>query len=179
MAEDVPDKNRRLFVAVAVTGSCAIAAAVAGPGAVFVAAPLADKGSGGRRFAVGKLDDLTQGVPTKVTLIGDEVDAFTRAEKRKLGAVWLLRTGPREVQALSAICPHLGCSIDVQAGEAGKAPGFACPCHESGFALAGARLSGPSPRGMDALPVEIAADGALTVTWKRYRIGVEKQEEIG
>lgn len=176
----VAEPNRRAFVVAAAAGSACLCAAVAVPGAAFVGAPLAGGGKGGgQRFSVGNLDDLTLGVPRKVTLIGDEVDAFTRAEKRKLGAVWLLRTGPREVRALSAVCPHLGCSIDGQPEVGGKVPGFACPCHESGFDLAGARTSGPSPRAMDGLPLEVAADGALTVTWKRYRIGVAGQEELG
>lgn len=175
-----PSPSRRGFVVVAAAGSACLCAAVAIPGAAFVGAPLVrGGGAGGRRFAVGHLDDLTVGVPRKVTLVGDEVDAFTRAEKRKLGAVWLLRTGPREVRALSAVCPHLGCSIDSQPEVGGKVPGFACPCHESGFDLAGARTSGPSPRAMDPLPLDVGADGALTVTFRRYRIGVAAQEELG
>ena len=168
------DPNRRLFVAVVATGTCAMAAAVAIPGAAFVGAPaFAEKGRGGRRFRVGSLDDFAIGDARRVSIVGDEVDAFTRAEKRRLGAVWLLRTGPREVRAWSAICPHLGCSIDKSGS------GFGCPCHDSAFDATGARASGPSPRGMDPLPLEIAPNGDLTVTWTRYRIGVAGQEEIG
>lgn len=154
-------------------------AAGAIPAAAFVAAPAGSAGGSGLRFTVGNVADLKAGVPKKVAVVGDEVDAWTRAKNRKLGAVWLLRTGEREVRALNVTCPHLGCAIDVVTGADGKATSFTCPCHDSSFKLGGERETGPSPRDMDPLPVEIGKDGEVVVTFKRFRIGTEAREEIG
>ena len=65
-------------------------------------------------------------------------------------------------QVVSPICPHAGCEVlwEQQANR------FACPCHESYFAADGSRISGPSPRGLDALPSRVQ-DGKLQV---QYRI---------
>ena len=63
-------------------------------------------------------------------------------------------------QVLSPICPHEGCEVlwDGQRNQ------FACPCHESYFAADGARISGPAPRGLDALPSRVQ-DGNLQVQY--------------
>jgi rieske iron-sulfur protein len=66
------------------------------------------------------------------------------------------------VLAYSAICPHTGCEVvnwlaDKQVLD--------CPCHNSEYdPKAGARvISGPSPRGLAALPLRITDDGKLSV----------------
>lgn len=63
-------------------------------------------------------------------------------------------------QVISAICPHEGCEVlwEFQRNR------FSCPCHDSYFAADGARISGPSPRGLDALPSRIQ-DGKLQVQY--------------
>ena len=63
-------------------------------------------------------------------------------------------------QVLSAICPHKGCEVvwEQQRNQ------FSCPCHESYFAADGAKISGPSPRGMDQLPARVQ-DGKLQVQY--------------
>ncbi|MBI2391114.1 MAG: Rieske (2Fe-2S) protein [Deltaproteobacteria bacterium] len=171
-------QRRRALLAIA-AGGCAVAAAAGAPTIIAVVAPARSAGGDGARYVVGKLDDLAIGVPRKVAIIGDEIDGWTRAPKRKLGAVWLHRRGERDVQAFSVTCPHLGCAIDVAIDGAGKASGYECPCHDSSFGLDGARGSGPSPRGMDPLPVDIAPDGAVSVIFKRFRIGTREREELG
>jgi Rieske Fe-S protein len=173
------DPARRRFLAVAGAAGCAAVAAAAVPAAVLVAAPASGGGPGGLRFPLGKLEDLKVGVPKKVVIVGDEVDAWTRAQNRRLGAVWVLRTGEREVRALSVTCPHLGCAIDVVTDDGGKAKSFTCPCHDSSFALSGDAESGPSPRGMDPLPIEIGKNDEVTVVFKRFRIGGATREELG
>jgi Rieske Fe-S protein len=64
-------------------------------------------------------------------------------------------------QVLSPICPHEGCEV---AWEQARNR-FACPCHESYFTAEGARLSGPAPRGLDALPARVQ-DGKLQVQYR-------------
>ena len=167
------ETGRRGFIVIAAGGTCAIAGAIGIPAALFVAAPLSVADAPGKRYVVARLEELEIGVPKKVPIVGDEVDAWTRAKDRRLGAVWLLRAGPKEVRALSVVCPHLGCGVEV------TATGFGCPCHDSAFDRNGQRVAGPSPRAMDSLPVEVSAEGEIAVTFKRFRTGVERSEEIG
>ena len=68
-------------------------------------------------------------------------------------------------QVLSTICPHAGCEVSWEESR----NRFACPCHESYFAADGSRLSGPAPRGLDALPSRVQ-DGKLQV---QYRVDGE------
>ena len=49
----------------------------------------------------------------------------------------------------SPICPHLGCYYNYDA----SANKFVCPCHGSQFDQYGARLAGPTARGLDPLPL--------------------------
>jgi cytochrome b6-f complex iron-sulfur subunit len=57
--------------------------------------------------------------------------------------------------ALSLICPHLGCTVRLEA------EGYACPCHGSRFNLDGSLQNGPASQPMEALEVEETADGNL------------------
>ena len=60
-------------------------------------------------------------------------------------------------EALSAICPHLGCSV-TDANEE-----FNCPCHGSRFELNGAYKQGPANDSLRKLSVEAAGNGRLTL----------------
>ena len=64
-------------------------------------------------------------------------------------------------QVLSTICPHAGCEVSWEQ----STNRFACPCHDSYFAADGSRLSGPAPRGLDALPSRVQ-DGKLQVQYR-------------
>jgi rieske iron-sulfur protein len=91
----------------------------------------------------------------------------------RLNKVLLLRLDPAEldaqtaersadgVVAYSAICPHTGCEVVNWYSDRHI---LECPCHNSQYdPKAGARvISGPSPRGLAALPLRIA-DGRLMV----------------
>ena len=68
-------------------------------------------------------------------------------------------------QVLSAVCPHEGCEV---AWEQNRNR-FSCPCHESYFAADGSRISGPSPRGLDPLPVRVQ-DGTLQVQYTSQEV---------
>ena len=63
-------------------------------------------------------------------------------------------------RALSAVCPHLGCTV----GEQGA--GYHCPCHGSRFAADGGNLSGPAPRPLSWRPLMWSGDKALIVDLK-------------
>jgi menaquinol-cytochrome c reductase iron-sulfur subunit len=170
------DEDRRRFLKVA---TCAIGGgvglAVAGPFVTLIAAPA------GKVTVTAPTDPLDLGAaeqfrvgaePRKVDVVAPMVkDAWIAARNVVLGAAWIRRTAPDKIVALSAICPHLGCSIgwDTSAGN------FLCPCHDSRFSPEGDKLNGPSERGMDELPVEVR-DGRLQLTWVRYKTGQTTRE---
>jgi cytochrome b6-f complex iron-sulfur subunit/menaquinol-cytochrome c reductase iron-sulfur subunit len=129
-------------------------------------------GGGERWIRVGRLEALPEGKPTRLKVVGIDRDAFTVAHGQ-LGSVWVMRQG-KEVRALSAECPHLGCSIDIT----GEGKGFSCPCHTSHFSLQGAAESGPSRRSMDELATRVV-DGFIEVDFKRFRQGVSEKVAVG
>ncbi len=108
--------------------------------------------------------------PIRVEVLAPLVkDAWTTARDVVLGAAWI-QTQNKQLVAYSAVCPHLGCGI----GFVGNA--FNCPCHDSKFALSGERMTGPSKRGMDPLPVEVV-NGRLRLTWVAYKLDTSDREK--
>jgi Rieske Fe-S protein len=170
------DEDRRKFLKVA---TCAIGGgvglAVAAPvltlladpaGKVTVTTPTAP-------LDLGLADRFRAGAePLKVDIVAPLVkDAWTAARNVVLGAAWVRRTAPDRIVALSAVCPHLGCTVGWDAA----AGGFLCPCHDSRFSPEGQKLTGPSERGLDELPVQIV-EGHLQLTWVRYKLGQTARE---
>ncbi|MBX3225166.1 MAG: Rieske (2Fe-2S) protein [Labilithrix sp.] len=174
--EPSPTTSRRTLTMATVTGACALAIAAAGPSLALALAPLQATRRSGRWVRTVKLADLEEGVPRRVAVIDDRKDAWTIERGVELGSVWLVRRGDA-VLAFSAVCPHLGCSVNaVATPDAKGGGGFACPCHTSAFDPAGKRTSGPSPRDLDALETKIE-DGHVAVDFRRFRIGVEEKVE--
>ena len=174
---DAPRPGRRTVALAVAVGSCAIAAAIAVPATAFVVAPISSKGAGGRWVRTLRLDQLVENEPKRVAIVDDRRDAWTIERGVELGSVWVVKHGDK-VTAFSAVCPHLGCSVNVapEAGERGPAGGFACPCHTSAFDPDGKRKSGPSPRDMDVLATRIE-DGFVAVDFRRFRIGIAEKVE--
>jgi cytochrome b6-f complex iron-sulfur subunit/menaquinol-cytochrome c reductase iron-sulfur subunit len=162
--------GRRVVVLATLAGACAVAAGAALPAAAFVAAPVRD-GSRGKSQWVKTLrfEQLKEGEPKRVAIVADRRDAWVIEKNVELGSVWLVRRGDK-VLAFSAVCPHLGCSVNA----ADK--GFACPCHTSAFDPDGKKMSGPSPRDLDALATKIE-EGVVAVDFKKFRIGIRERVE--
>lgn len=167
---DPPDRRRFLKVATCALGG-GVGVVVAAPVVRLVLDPV-DRTTVTTPSApidLGPIERFDGAAPRRVDVIAPHVtDAWTAARDVVLGAAWIRRTGPRpeDVDARSAICPHLGCAIgwDAAAGN------YLCPCHDSRFAVSGEPLSGPSERGLDPLPIEVVG-GRLRLTWVRYRLG--------
>ncbi len=167
-----PKKGRRALVLAACAGTCAIAAGAAGPAAALVLSPLRARGSTGRWIPTLAVDQLREGEPKRVAIVDDRRDAWTIERGVELGSVWLVKRGG-QVLAFSAVCPHLGCSVNAVVGGGGT---FACPCHTSAFDADGKRKSGPSPRDMDPLATKIE-NGVVVVDFRRFRIGIHERVE--
>lgn len=69
----------------------------------------------------------------------------------------LVRTGEREVKAISTVCTHLGCSVYWQKDK----KQFYCPCHQGIFDKDGYVLSGPPPKPLNSYKVELEGDNVF------------------
>ena len=170
---------RRAFLAILTGGLGAVIGGLAlVPGLGFLASPLRRPTVRGAEqpLRVASEAEVKPGKPLRVTVVGQRDDAWLRLDRVTVGSCWLVRaTDVAPVRAFSTVCPHLGCGVDLTAD--GKQ--FLCPCHTSAFSLDGERVAGPSPRAMDPLPVEIGNDDVVSVTFKRFRIGIADRQEIG
>lgn len=99
-----------------------------------------------RRFKAGKPEDYPD-------------ESVTFVEEVRL---YVVRKG-NTYRALSGICPHLGCTVNVVTG---KEP-FLCPCHGSHFGKNGDVVSGPSPRGLTWYLVSLSKDSRLVIDMDR------------
>jgi cytochrome b6-f complex iron-sulfur subunit len=63
----------------------------------------------------------------------------------------------RGFSALSLVCSHLGCTVDVKPND------YACPCHGSRYDLSGNVTRGPASSPLPSLRVELTKDGKLVV----------------
>jgi Rieske Fe-S protein len=165
--------SRRGFLAKAAAIACGSLATLT-PLAAGVWAfldPLRRRAAAAKAITVAELSAVpADGLPRRFPVVTDRKDAWTGYAAEPVGAVWLRReAGSDEVQALSATCPHAGCSVEM-------APGgncFRCPCHNSEFTFAGGIMEpSPSPRPMDALDCQVGPDGAVSVRWQVFLAGV-------
>lgn len=176
---DVPRTGRRTFLAratVALGGL--IGAAITFPLARYFLFPVGRRivQTDGEPIDVIGLDELLDGgAPRKVVVVADGVrDAWGVADRVPLGSAWLQRTGD-EITCLSSVCPHLGCAIDYDP----KDELFRCPCHKSEFARTGAKITGPSKRGLDPLEVVLDRDrGRIKLLWRRFKADIAEREEV-
>jgi cytochrome b6-f complex iron-sulfur subunit len=61
------------------------------------------------------------------------------------------------VTAFSAICTHMGCTVDAAGAQ------FHCPCHGSVYdAFTGQVVHGPAPAPLTAIPVKVAGGEVVT-----------------
>lgn len=171
--DDTPThRNRRGFLARlgAVAGGVLALLAPAASALMLVCDPLRRKAQGTGLVPVTTLEALpNDGVPRKFNVLADRVDAWNTYHGLPVGAVYLRRTGETQVSAFNVICPHAGCSVEFVSVE-GQ---FRCPCHNSRFAVDGGlqNPSGLSPRGLDALEVEIRKGKEVWVRFQNFQTG--------
>ncbi len=93
-----------------------------------------------------------------------QVDPGIVEERFKQHGFWLVRL-PEGLVALSTTCTHLGCLLNWHARD-GR---FKCPCHGSGFDLAGVNREGPAPRPLDRLRITVDAERVIVDGRRRFR----------
>jgi len=117
---------------------------------------------------VGSLDSIQSGQPVNIPFVTSSKDAYLN--ETEMHNIWIVKNSNDEVKAFSPICPHLGCSYNWNS----SSDHFECPCHRSIFNIDGKVLSGPSPRNLDTLPVQIN-DDVIFVKWETFKVGDAKK----
>ena len=172
---DEPDRRGFLKVATGVLGG-GLGLVVAAPALRMCVAPMGAETvtTPHDPIDLGLVDRLKVGAPwQRVAVVAPVVkDAWTTAREIVLGGAWLRRSAAK-VEALSAVCPHLGCAV----GYDEAARSFLCPCHNSQWSDSGGIIAntGPAQRDLDPLPIEVH-EGRLRLTWVRYKLDTRTRE---
>ena len=106
--------------------------------------------------------------PTKLSFTRTDQDAFVSLNKPE--QVWVVKKSPDDIKVFSSICPHLGCRYNWD----DEKKLFVCPCHNSVYTIEGTVVSGPAPRGLDELPIEIK-DQNLYIQYEKFEIGIPEK----
>lgn len=176
LASCAAEPDRREFMkqaaSVAIGGAVGIAPLCAGI-AVYLD-PLT-KGSVGAAFVkVTNLDALpASGAPRKFSVYADKKDAWTTFPASPVGAVYISKTGDKELRVLNVVCPHAGCFVDYVKND----DEYFCPCHNSSFKSDGDIKSthSPSPRPLDELEYEIRGDNEIWVKFINFLAGQKEK----
>ena len=141
---DPADRSRRrlLFAAGVAAAGAGLAGAIAATAEMLWPAVSYEPP---RRYPVGRPDSLP-------------LDRATFLPERRL----FVLNRADGFAAVSAVCPHLGCTVRHVDGE-----GFVCPCHGSRFDLHGQVLHGPAPRPLAWYGLSLSRRGDLVVDERR------------
>lgn len=170
--ETIVISRRSFFGSLLLIGSAGMGAILSVPVLRYVLYPLYAKSSKSIWSAVGKMTkfrNLSKPVITQLDL--KQLDGWREVDSSE--TVYVTNSEKGELQVLSSICPHMGCTIAWREGQ----HDFYCPCHGSVFEADGKHVSGPSPRGMDPLPNKTEDDNLL-VKFEYFRENVPNREVL-
>ena len=71
--------------------------------------------------------------------------------------IYVLALGNRRFAALSPICTHLGCTVEIEESR------LVCPCHGSNYDREGRVLRGPAARPLTSYRVDLTSDEVLVI----------------
>lgn len=71
--------------------------------------------------------------------------------------VFVLVLDDGDIAAVSPICTHLGCTVEIQG------PRLVCPCHGSTYDRSGSVLRGPAVRSLARYRTERGSDGIISI----------------
>jgi menaquinol-cytochrome c reductase iron-sulfur subunit len=152
---DKPNESRRSFLKILPLGVVAGVFASIGAAAFRFLRPRISAPSD-RWLDVASLTELAGPQPLSRKIVAEHIAGWAVTTEEH--SVFVLPAKGNQV--LSSVCPHEGCEVAWEP----NAKRFSCPCHESFFAADGSRISGPSPRGLDPLPMRVQ-DGKLQVQY--------------
>jgi menaquinol-cytochrome c reductase iron-sulfur subunit len=166
--------NRRSFLgALLGVGSVFVGGLLSVPLVRFALFPLIRRTTELKSSPVGAITEFsTLTEPVMRTIQIEQVDGWRKTISEK--AVYVTTDRDRQLRVLTSVCPHLGCTVPWNK----EKNQFVCPCHGATFTKDGARVSGPSLRGMDTLETSVK-EGQLLVRFQYFRQLVSDKEVIG
>jgi Rieske Fe-S protein len=172
-AHESTEISRRSFFASLLGMGCALIGSIVGlPLFRFVLYPVYASSGDPQWSEVGNASDFVNiGQPVVKTVSITNRDGWRDVVSNH--PVFVNRTAEGKLQVLSSVCPHLGCSVAWHADQSK----FICPCHGGQFAADGKHLSGPPPRGLDALEAQVK-DGKLQVRFELFRSNVPDRQRL-
>ncbi len=167
-------ENRRSFLGILLSlGSVFVGALLSVPLLRFSLFPLIRRTTELKPSTVGEFAEFSSPAePVMRTIQIEQLDGWRKTVSEK--AVYVTKNNQGKVSVLSSVCPHLGCTIPWNKDKRQ----FICPCHGATFNPEGARLNGPSLRGMDFLETQVR-DGQLLVRFQYFRQLVADREVVG
>jgi menaquinol-cytochrome c reductase iron-sulfur subunit len=162
-ARPVLTGRRAFFARIAETAAACVAVLFAIPFVRYLFYPVSVIGASNGWTNIGSdtyFTSLTAPVARWITV--SQNDGWLQSQSKK--AIYITKDAQGQVEALSAVCPHLGCTVQWRQ----RRRQFICPCHGSIFAPDGARIAGPAPRGMDSLPIQVQ-NGNLLVKYEDFQ----------
>jgi menaquinol-cytochrome c reductase iron-sulfur subunit len=167
-----PTPRRAFLTTLLAAISAVLAALMAIPLVRFSAYPVFHAGGNADWFSLGNVDGFAAGAPTRAEVTVRKQDGWRVTQAKQ--TVWVTHDAKGALRVLSAVCPHLGCIVPWNDAK----QSFTCPCHKGFFAKDGERVSGPPPRGLDALDTKIE-NGVLFVRYQYFRQLTPNREAIG
>jgi len=122
--------------------------------------PISAAFAGLAAMGVRFITPIKREIDRKIFTVGLEelpLNATKRFKDLRGRDLMLVRTGEREVKAISTVCTHLGCTVFWQKDR----QEFFCPCHNGRFDKNGVVLEGPPPAPLDLYRVEIEGDNVF------------------
>jgi cytochrome b6-f complex iron-sulfur subunit len=136
---EVPDPGRRWVDLLLGTGLVATIVSIIYPAIRYVIPPPVAE-SGNRSVVAAKVGEIKNN-SGKVFRFGSE-------------PAILIRTPEGQYRAFTAVCTHLGCTVQYRA----DLNEIWCPCHNGMYNLQGRNISGPPPRPLTEYAVHVQGD---------------------
>jgi menaquinol-cytochrome c reductase iron-sulfur subunit len=155
--------RRAFFARIAELAAACVAVLFAIPFVRYLFYPVSVVGASSGWTKIGSETEFTSlTAPVARWITVSQNDGWLQSQSKK--AIYVTKDAQGRVEALSAVCPHLGCTVQWRR----RRRQFICPCHGSVFAPDGARVAGPSPRSMDSLPMQ-KQNGDLLVRYEDFQ----------
>ncbi|HEU0173040.1 MAG TPA: Rieske 2Fe-2S domain-containing protein [Blastocatellia bacterium] len=117
---------------------------------------------------LGSLDEFAEGKLVKKNVIVSQDAGWGKFQTQR--SVWVVKKG-ESAKVFSGVCPHLGCSVNSREDK------FICACHGSEWDVEGARVAGPTPRGLDTLELRVE-ENKLKVKYQDFKQGLTSKEVL-
>jgi menaquinol-cytochrome c reductase iron-sulfur subunit len=172
-AQDPVSQARRSFLGGLLgAGMAGVGALLVIPVVRFVLHPVLARTTEKSWSDVGRVDEFQDfDAPVKKLVTIEQRDGWRKTMIEK--PVYVGKDASGKLIVLSAVCPHLGCTVPWVE----KEKKFICPCHLGMFSPDGQLLGGPPPRDLDRLETKIE-DGVLKTQYQFFRQLTRNKEEL-